>query len=216
MRYRVPGATQLNAGINMEKDMNASPEELIARKEASREILFIGRGFHKRGVDILVEAFQLFNARHNKTYRLHLVGVRPGEVEPGDERIRFYGYLNKDKPGDRETYWALLASARLFVFPMRFGPIPGVIREAHWMCTPVILTNIPNGSAEKVAHGWDGILVDSLEAADFSQQMDELVRNRDRWREMARNSRESVRANTWDRTARQFLEAIGDKHNGPS
>ena len=102
-------------------------------------------------------------------------------------------------------YNELLASARLFVMPMRQGPIPGAICEAKWACTPVIISDIAN-AGERVVHEADGILVPGIHPEDFASQMTRLVKNQTRWREMAREAHRSASKETWDHTAGEFLQ----------
>jgi len=206
-QYRGENVHRLKAGINIEAMEERDPQALIATKEDSKHILFIGRDVQKRGVDILVSAFRIFNAENGNDFKLHVVGVTRDELKDWHERIELYPYLRKDDPTDLSIYNNLLASARLFVVPMRWGPLPSVIREAHWACTPVIISKVSNAS-ERVRHEKDGILVDSLKPEDFAFQMSRLVKDRVRWREMALEAHRSVYHNTWDETAREFLRII--------
>jgi glycosyltransferase involved in cell wall biosynthesis len=204
-RYGVPRPLLLSAGINLGEGDFPDPRALIARKEASRDILFIGRGHHHRGVDILLKAFERFNEELSEPFTLHLVGV---QLPTPPAHVVVHEYLRKDNPAQYRQYLELLASARLFVFPMRFGPIPGVLREALWMCTPVILTNVPN-APERLQDGKNGILAAKADPGEFAQWMSVLVKDRERWRRMAEYARESVRGETWGCTVDRFLHAIG-------
>src|SRR5437868_1949395 len=105
----------------------------------------------------VLEAFERFNQKLSDRFTLHLVGVSESELDAVPARVVCHGYLRKDDPAEYRKYIDLLASARLFVFPMRCGPIPGVLREALWMCTPVILTSVPD-AAERVQNGKNGIV----------------------------------------------------------
>jgi len=163
-RYFTKRLFKLEAGTNLELNRQLDPEQLITQKLDRKEILFIGKPPEERGVDILIEAFKQFNNGRGGEFRLHIVGATRKEIGEADERIRFYGYLNKADPTDLKTYIELLETAYLFVFPMRGGLLPGAIREAHLMCTPAIISNVANPS-ERVQHGVDGIIVDGLEAS---------------------------------------------------
>ena len=207
-RYQVKQVAHLTAGINAEPS-DIDPHSLVAQKEQATNILFIGRGAHKRGVDILIKAFTIFNQRQQGAYTLHVVGIRPEELppdlQPTREDIRFYAYLDRTIARERDLYNALLRSARLFVFPTRPGPIAGVIREAQLNCTPVIISSV-RGASERVAHESNGILVDSLAPEDFARQMEALVIDTPRWRRLAYNAHLSIKDRTWSTTAQIFLE----------
>jgi glycosyltransferase involved in cell wall biosynthesis len=138
---------------------------------------------------------------------LHLVGVKDNELPEPQAHVICHGYLGKDDPVQYREYIDLLASARLFVFPMRFGPIAGVLREALWMCTPVILTNVPNAT-DRVQGGKNGILANKADPEEIARCMSALVANDELWRRMAAYARESVRDETWDSTVDRFLNVI--------
>jgi len=211
-RYNAKRVIYLRAGVNTDLEL-PNPEDLILTKEKSKDILFIGRGAYKRGVDILLKAFRIFNERCGREFMLHIVGVAPQELprelQAADANIRFYGYLDKTVPEQRERYYRLLQSAKLFVFPMRPSPVAGVIREAQMLCTPVIISNVSSAS-ERVTNNYNGILVDRLEPEEFAQQMNDLVKDTSKWRSLAGNAHLSNKDYTWDRTAETFLEIVDE------
>jgi glycosyltransferase involved in cell wall biosynthesis len=209
-RYKTDRVVHLRAGLNVDAG-ERDPESLIACKERSTNILFIGRGAHKRGVDILIKAFSIFNQRHNGRFALHIVGVRPQELptelqEPRQD-VSFYDYLDRTVPDEHDLYNRLMRSARLFVFPMRPGPVAGVLREAQLNCTPIVVSNVP-GTAERVAHDYNGVIVDNLAPEAFAKQMDALVTDAPRWRRLAFNAHASVKDWTWAKTAENFLDVV--------
>ena len=209
-RYGVQSPVLLKAAINLSGDDFPDPSALIARKEAARNILFVGRGYYyyQRGVDILLEAFLRFNEKVSEPFTLHLVGINDNQLPGPQAHVICHGYLRKDDPDQYREYIDLLASARLFVFPMRFGPIAGVLREALWMCTPVILTNVPNAT-DRVQDGKNGILAAKAEPDEIAHWMSALVADQELWRRMAEYARESVRDETWEATADRFVQIVG-------
>jgi len=208
-RYKPKKAFCLRTGNRTDADV-ADPERLISAKERSTDVLFIGRGAHSRGVDVLIRAFKVFNERHRGTFTLHIVGVQPTELpeelRAADACIRFHGYLDRNIPNDLECYNGLLQSAKMFVMPMRPGPFPGVIREAQLCCTPVIASSA--SGPEILRHDYDSILVDSLEPHDYADQMDQLVGDRSRWRRLAWNGHLSRRDHNWTNTIQDFLDIV--------
>ena len=211
-RYKPKRAYCLRTGNSTDNDV-PDPERLIAEKEHSRDILFIGRGAHKRGVDILIEAFTLFNQRRHNAFTLHIVGVQPDELPEAlrspDPTIRFHGYLNRNMPADLAVFNDLVRAAKMFVMPMRPGPFPGVIREALLHCTPAIVSNVV-GNPEILMHDRDSLLVDSLAPAAFARAMDRLVDDPALWQRLARAGHLGRRSNTWSHTVEQFLDLVND------
>lgn len=205
--YSTKNVFGLEAGVNLEVNDPLTPDEMIAIKKNSKDILFIGKPAYDRGADILVKAFKIFNRERAEKFRLHLVGTTGEELNETGDRVQFYGYLRKDVPEDLATYTRLLASAYLFVFPMRVGSLPTVVREAHLMCTPVIISNISNPS-ERVRNGHNGIIVDSLRPEDFAYIMKNLVEDKEKWLKLAKGAHESVKGKTWERTIKEFLQVV--------
>ena len=213
-RYKPKRAFCLRPGISTQTDVR-DPARLIAGKESSTDILFIGKGAYKRGVDILIRAFKMFNDRHACRFTLHIVGVQPvqlpQELRGIDPSIRFYGYLDRSIPGDLQLYDDLLCAAKIFVMPMRPGPFPGVIREVQLHCTPVIASNVSVTSGF-LAHGHDSVLVDSLEPHEFAYHMDRLIHDRPGWRQLAWNGHVSSRNLTWVNTVEKFQGIIRESN----
>jgi len=169
IRWRHPSkrVQKLPSGINLDDITTDGADKILAEKRRNKSILFIGMGKWKRGIDLLIEAFTHFNRKNGEAYTLHIVGLPPEAAKEAGPNIRGYGYLNKHDPRQFATYLHLLKTARLFVMPMREGPLPGVIKEAGLMFTPVIITDIWNVSG-MIQHGVNGILVARPSATDFT------------------------------------------------
>jgi glycosyltransferase involved in cell wall biosynthesis len=210
--YKPRRAYCLRGGISTDGDV-PDPDRAIADKADSTDILFIGRGAHKRGVDVLIESFRLFNQRRQGSYTLHIVGIQRDELpEPlrmPDRNIRFYGYLNRRVPADLSVYNGLMRSAKMFVMPMRPGPFPGVIREALLHCTPAIVSDVI-GNPEILMHDRESLLVNSLEPAAFADAMDRLVDDSKLWSRLARTGHLLLRRSTWSHTIDTFLDIVND------
>ena len=94
------------------------------------------------------------------------MGVTAQEIEPdllaSAANVHCYGYLDRSVAGERKLYNGLMRAARLFVFPMRLGPVAGVVREVQLNCIPVVISRAP-GASERVTDDYNGVLVDTLE-----------------------------------------------------
>ena len=207
-RYGLTNVRKLTSGINLEVEEIDDVTELLSRKWKAKSILFVGRGVHKRGIDILTRAFAIFNERNGHDFTLSLVGVSQRELGAAAvERTDYYPYLSKGRPEELSLYLDLLRSATVFVMPMREGPFPGVIREALLLYTPVIMSNVWNEELN-VKDNYNGILVDRIEPETFAEEMHSLLQTREKWERLARNAYESVQKFSWDRTAQEVIEAM--------
>jgi glycosyltransferase involved in cell wall biosynthesis len=93
-RYNLSNVTVLGAGINLENPQTENQENIIKLKKKNKDILFIGKEAYKRGVDILIEAFNRFNRLNDNSFTLHVVGVSKRSFAEINDKIIFYGYLN--------------------------------------------------------------------------------------------------------------------------
>lgn len=185
--YGVAGVQRLPGGINLDWEAPEGLDAYLDRKQEARRVLFIGIGVHKRGADILLQAFERFNQGRAEPFVLTLVGVSEEEIGPLPRGVECIAYLNKNDPGELARYTALLESAMMFVMPMREGPPPGVTKEALLTGTPVILSNIWHADS-KVQHDRCGRLVDQIEPGAFAEEMALLADDPDRWRAMAKQA----------------------------
>lgn len=211
--YGVAGARRLPGGINLDWQ---APDDLAAylgSKWRARHILFIGVGIRRRGVDILLEAFEQFNQGRDKPYRLSLVGIHADELGQLPPNVRCLGYLNKSDPADMARYIGLLESATMFVMPMREGPPTGVVKEALLTATPVIHSNIWNADS-KVRHDHCGRLVDQIEPGAFANEMTRLASDRERWNTMAINATEHAQQWSWHNSVGELVEELHRRRDG--
>lgn len=205
--YGVAGARKLLGGINLDWQAPDDVPEYLNGKWASRRVLFIGRGVHKRGVDLLVQAFERFNQGRAEPFGLTLVGINAGEIGALPSGVDCIGYLNKNDPAGLARYTALLESATMFVMPMREGPPPGVIKEALLTGTPVILSNIWHADSQ-VEHDHCGRLVDQIDARTFAKEMTRLVDDAARWQTLASNAITTAKKWSWYNTAGGLVEDL--------
>ena len=137
----------------------------------SREILFVGVDFDRKGGNELLSAFRIVRETLSDA-RLHIVGphrLPNGGDAPG---IIFHGNLNKSIPAQRSELYRLYNSCSVFVLPSKYEPFGVAPLEAMLFRIPCIVTD---GWAlrEFVRPGINGVLVekgsvDSLVAGLFN------------------------------------------------
>lgn len=206
-RYGLRNVRVLPSGVNLETPPEINEAEVLAAKRENKMILFIGIGVQKRGIDVLLEAFRIFNRKNSDEFTLHLVGPLRDTMDISDRHVNCHGYLNKGNPAELATYLNLLKTARLFVMPMREGPLPGVIKEAGLMYTPVVTTNIWQVS-DIIKDGVNGMLLDRPLAEDFADRMHALVNDLPTWERMAKNSHRMAQSYSWDHTVQIFWDEV--------
>jgi glycosyltransferase involved in cell wall biosynthesis len=163
-------------------------------------VLFCGSLIYRKGVDILLDAWELVSARHPLA-RLLLVGPDShfGLVEHSDkaearqieERLAS-GQLRQSviATGYRSDVHTLFRAADLFVFPSRREGFGNVIIEAMACGLPSILANLDGISRYLLGTSGGGIVVDTADPRDYAHAMCDLIGNTSRLDTMGRLARQ--------------------------
>ncbi len=139
----------------------------LALRHDAKLVLFVGSGFRRKGLQVLLEAVPLI--RNNEIHVL-VVGKGPAHkfkataVRHGiADRIIFMGPQK-----EIEKYYS---AADLFVLPTLYDPFSNATLEAMASGLPVITTR-NNGSAELIENGKEGFIVnDMLDAQELATHM---------------------------------------------
>ena len=144
-------------------------------------LLFVGADFHRKGGDILLDAFQALPS--GIPARLHVVTRTPG-VGDGVPNTTVY----RDLTANSERLRALYRQADLFVFPTRGDCLPLAVMEALAAGLPVITTGIA-ALPEAVRHQENGLLVPVDDVPSLTQAIRHLVEHEALRLRMSREAR---------------------------
>ncbi|MFB3817042.1 MAG: glycosyltransferase family 4 protein [Candidatus Methylomirabilales bacterium] len=175
------------------RELGAAPNQMLA--------LFVGTGFHRKGLAPLLEALRRLP---RGTVRLAVVGG--GASEDWKRRAADLGLADlvtfTGRVRDAETYYA---AADLFVLPTRFDPFANATLEAMASGLPVI-TSRQNGAAEILTAGQEGVLVEDPADAGALAGAIALLRDPARRAAMGARARETAMKYTWDGPLHKTLE----------
>lgn len=134
-------------------------------------ILFVGRDFHRKGGDLLLDAFQRVRRRLPEA-RLLMVG--PGERPGIPEGVQMWGFQDRDTPEGRTAMDRAYRSARVFCLPTRFEPFGTSFIEAMAYQLPCVG---PRAWAvpEIIRDGETGLLVPSENPAALAEALVQLL-----------------------------------------
>jgi phosphatidylinositol alpha-mannosyltransferase len=190
-RYRiVPNGVDLGAA----RPERSSGDDL--------EILFIGRAEGRKGLPILLRAFEALRGA-GVGARLTIAGVPAEEVEPlllDPEGVSMVGRVTD------EEKWRLLGSVDVLCAPSLGGESFGmVLTEAFASGTPVVASDIA-GYRDVVRSGVDGILVPAGDAVELGEALGALASDPARRERMADAARERAERFAWPRVAAEITE----------
>jgi UDP-glucose:(heptosyl)LPS alpha-1,3-glucosyltransferase len=154
-------------------------------------LLYIGSGFHRKGLGSIIEA--LGELRRRGLTHVRLVAVGKGYLAPYQrlaqqvsvtELVRFEGHRT-----EVERYYA---GADLFVLPTRYDPFANTCLEAMACGLPVVTTGA-NGAAELLQNGVNGYVVGDIPSAEtLAEVLLQTLRSREQRRAMGEAARRTA------------------------
>ena len=165
-------------------------------------VLFMGRLQRRKGLDVLIQAFQQANVEHS---RLLIAGPDEGMMNAiqalaaGDERIAVAGYLSG------EERWRALAAGDVFALPAVGEGLSIAALEAMAAEMPVILS--PGCNMNEVEAAGAGYVA-AASADAFAAKLRLLLADSDRRARMGKAARQLIAQKyTWDTIVIQ-LESV--------
>ncbi len=181
-------------------DVDAAPS---GPKPASGdlEILFVGRPEERKGLPILLTAFDALV--EHVPCRLTLIGAEREDVlryVADPDLLRFMDIRGRVS---REELWAQLHRADLLCAPSLSGESFGmVLTEAFAAGTPVIASAIA-GYSDVVSDGVDGLLVPPGDPQRLAEELQRVHFEPERLQQMGEAARRSAQRYAWPRVADQ-------------
>jgi len=169
--------------------------------QSSLQILFIGQAVERKGLPILLSAFEAL--REHVPATLTLVGASAEEIAPmllDDRGVRALGKVSEERKH------AELARAEVLCAPSLRGESFGmVLTEAFAASTPVVACDIP-GYRDVVRDGVEGLLVPPGDALALAEALRALALEPARRAAMAIAARERAERFSWAHVAEEVAE----------
>lgn len=167
---------------------NGVSDELTNYKNVKAEknsILYVGRLVDYKGINELIEAFEIISKKHPEAI-LHIYG----DGEKADDykkkadknsRIVFHGYT--DKPLEK------LAQSSIFILPSYYEGLSMSLLDAAMMKKKIIATNV-DGSPE-ILHDNAGILIPPKDSQQLAEAINKLLEDEEYGKMLAENARKN-------------------------
>ena len=164
-------------------------------------ILFIGQAVERKGLPILLRAFEAL--REHVPATLTLVGACAEEIAPmllDDRGVRALGKVSEERKAQE------LRRAEVLCAPSLRGESFGmVLTEAFAACTPVVASDIP-GYRDVARDGLDGMLVPPGDALALAEALRALALEPARRAAMAAAARERAERFSWAHVAEEVVD----------
>ncbi len=209
-RYRiVPNGVRLDpaerAGWGGEARLDADREQRSGvdgeGRPASLRILFIGQAVERKGLPVLLRAFEAL--REHVPATLTLVGAGPEEVAPlllDDRDVHALGKVTDEQKAEQ------LRRADVLCAPSLGGESFGmVLTEAFAAGTPVVASDIA-GYRDVVRDGRDGLLTARGDPQALAEALRLLALDPGRRTQLAAAARERAERFAWPRVAAEVLD----------
>jgi glycosyltransferase involved in cell wall biosynthesis len=140
-----------------------------ARRSAQvwpKSLVFVGRYEERKGVDLLLSAFDVFNRGAGADWRLLMVGNGPLE-----SLIKRYPTIDNRGFCTPEKLRDVLSEAGAFILPSRYDAWPLSLVEAASSGLPIIATNACGSAVELLRHGHNGFFAATNSTRSLSEMM---------------------------------------------
>lgn len=147
---------------------------LIKDKTTEKIVLYVGQFIHRKGLDILIEAFEKIIESNDERVKLLLIG---GEVLPFQvpnsvkNMIEIKGFKKKEELSE---YYRM---ADVFVLPTREDIWGLVINEAMGFGVPVVTTDRCGAGLEMVENKKNGFVVVTGDSESLAKSIKEVLNN---------------------------------------
>lgn len=220
MRYGVNAdqAICLPHSIDVDHYRNGAQAALPSRREIRSELglrgttfIYVGRLWWGKGLECLLESFELVQKKCRNEVSLLIVGdgelesqLRNRCVERDIKNVVFTGFQQKP---DVPRYYA---AADVFVFPTLGDPYGLVVDEAMASALPVISTTAAGEIKERIEEGKNGFLVPPGDSAALASAMEKFCSDQVDCAEFGEMSAGKIRGHTPEWWAENFEAIVFD------
>ena len=198
--YQLPSekVSVVGGGVNLP----ALPELPARDPQRAPVILFIGKEFHRKGGDVLLQAFSQLQSRFPQA-RLRLLTHRPPQTADTPPQVEWLA-----PTWDRAAVARLYAEADVFVLPSRLETWGDVLLEAMAYGLPCVGV-AGEAMPEIIQDGQTGRIVPPQDAAALALALEELLSSHTQRQAMGLAGRQRVETQfTWDHVGRRMAPVI--------
>ncbi len=172
------------------KDEKDRLREELNIRESDFVLLFIGRIVKDKGIDELIEAFNILNKKY-KNIKLLIVGDFEADLNPIDNIELLNSNRDIIRIDFQKDIRPYLSISSLFVLPSYREGLPNSLLEAGSFGVPLLATNI-NGCNEIIVDRENGILVSKKSVNSLINGIETLIKDKKLYQKLKSNIRNSI------------------------
>lgn len=194
-------------GIDYEGFSAVWSKRVAASPSWPRRFLFVGRLTADKGLDVLLDAYQLYRGGVSEPWPLTVCGSGAEATRLAyQEGVNHYGFVQP--PELRE----LMANHGALVLPSRYDPWPLVVVESCAAGLPIVCTEACGSAVELVRPYFNGLIVPTGHAESLAEALQWIHANADELPRMGSRSvalAEGYSAAAWAKRWWEYLSALG-------
>ncbi len=199
LKKRFPQANIIYSKINVINsfyDGVLEPNNIIEKKNKSKNILFIGGRHYIKGARLLISAFNILH-KNDPQIHLDIIGIPQEAFKEKWEGVTAHGYLSRENHSERGKYYELLLNAKVYCNPsVRWGAYSSCV-ESLFFYTPCVINaydEFVNQFGTDIAFGK---YVNDEDVLSLCNVLKEILYGNN-YEYMAKQSHEAVKYFTWD------------------
>lgn len=170
------------------------------------KLLFFGRIHHYKGLDILIDAFEILNKKNNR-YSLSIYGS--GNISPYQKKILELSNITvHNRWIDDVEIPSIISSHDVCVIPYRDASQSGVIPTVMTCGVPLVVTPVA-GLKEQVVHLQTAIFAEEVSSDSVARAIDSLVKDISLYEKISKNALLYAQEEMgWEKAAYRSVEAL--------
>lgn len=186
--------------------LDAAPPAALAKNyDGTFTFLFVGKGFRKKGLDVLFKAMSLL-IRDGSDARLLIAGLKERPLDKL-RKLRLGLRPSVIYLGFRNDMDRVYDSAHAIVLPSRIEPF-GMAPLQGMLYGLVPLVSKVSGVSEILSNGEDSLILENhLDAHELASHMHKLMEDKTLTAKLAHNARRTAESVKWDRCVNETIES---------
>lgn len=186
----IPNSVDTSFFHPLEVEKIETIREHLALPNKVTVFLFIGRFNSIKGIDVLINAWQLLPENIRKQSLLVCVGRK--ESDEYEKMVNLLGIQKTvifagEQKNVREYYWA----SDVFVLPSRSEGLSVALLEAMSCGLPVITSNV-GGAPDIVKDGESGFFFETENCKQLADRIEQMFNKREHWKEMGNFAHQTI------------------------